>query len=130
MPSPHNRPFVQEPESFVHALLGAQDISTLAFIADGHLRRMGLRDLRLIWNHAPGDPGDFHTSNDTPPTTRELELLDAARRQGGRVEVLDPATGSMQLLQRVKRPEPTFSVAVPLSRGPVRMLIKAWAKKG
>src|SRR3990167_1242867 len=99
MPNPQNRPFVQEPESFMHALLGAQDISTLAFIADGHLRRMGLRDLRLIWNHAPGDPADLHTSNDAPPTTRELELLDAARRQGGRAETLDPATGSMQLLQ-------------------------------
>ncbi len=99
MPSPQNRPFVQEQESFVHALLGAQDISTVAFIADGHLRRMGLRDVRLIWNHAPGDPGHFHTSNDTPPTTRELELLDAARRQGGRTEVLDAATGSTQLLQ-------------------------------
>ena len=99
MPSPKNRPFVQQPESFVHALLGAQDIAALAFIADGHLRRMGLRDTRLIWNHTPGDPADVHTSNNTPATERELELLDAARRQGGRAEAPDPASGATHLLQ-------------------------------
>lgn len=99
MPSPKSRPFVQEPESFVRALLGAQDISTLAFIADGHLRQMGMRDPRLIWNHAPGNLADIHTSNNTPPTDQDLELLDAARHQGGRAEAPDPATDSMQWLQ-------------------------------
>ena len=47
MSSPQNRPFAQQPESFVHSLLGAQDISALAFIAEGHLRRMGLRLVML-----------------------------------------------------------------------------------
>ena len=99
MSSTLNRPFAQEPESFVHALLGAQDISTLAFIAAGHLRRLGLHDLRLIWNHAPGDMTSLHTSNDTAPTEHELTLLEAARRQGGRAESADASGVTLHQLQ-------------------------------
>ena len=91
MASQLNRPFVQEPESFVHALLGAQDISTLAFVADGHLRRLGLRELRLIWNHAPGDRAPAHLQRQ-PPDRRALELARSRAAPGRPRNGLDPAT--------------------------------------
>ncbi|MFA6984834.1 MAG: EAL domain-containing protein [Arenimonas sp.] len=95
------RAFPLEPESFVRSLLAAQDISTLAFIATRQLLDLGLDDAQLIWNHVPSDPGSLHTSNDVAANATTLSLLDTARRQGGKAQLTDPATGSVQVMQVV-----------------------------
>ena len=93
-----NRPRLQEkPESFVHALLGAQDISTLAFIAVSHLRAMGLRELQLFWNHSPGTQADLHSSDDQAPAPAVLALLESARRKGGRADHAPGPEGTLRV---------------------------------
>src|SRR4249919_2216784 len=86
MASQLSRPLAQEPESFLHSLLAAQDISTLAYIAARQLQALGLRQAQLIWNHEPSPSAALHTSNDVPPEPATLALLEAARRQGGRAQ--------------------------------------------
>ena len=98
MGSPLSRAVPPETESFVDALLGAQDIATLAFIATRELRASGLSQVQLVWNHLPSDPGSLRTSTDQPADAATLALLDSARRQGGRAQQADPA-GGVHLVQ-------------------------------
>src|SRR4249919_1888413 len=86
MASQLSRPLAQEPETFLHSLLAAQDISTLAIIASRQLQALGLRQAQLIWNHEPSPSASLHTSNDIAPDPATLALLEAARRQGGRAQ--------------------------------------------
>ncbi len=94
------RPLAPEPESFVHALLAAQDIATLALVAVRQLQNLGLRQVQLVWNHAPSPSAPLHTSNDTPPDAATMALLEAARRQGGHAQRSDE-TGFVQCVQVV-----------------------------
>ena len=85
-----SRPTLPEPPGFVHALLGAQDMATLALVAVDYLRALGPRDVQLVWNHAPGRTAELHTSDDRPPHPSALALLEQARRQGGRADMPHP----------------------------------------
>src|SRR5436189_142050 len=98
MASQLSRPLAQEPESFLHSLLAAQDISTLAVIAARQLHALGLRQAQLVWNHEPSPSAPLHTSNDVPPDAATLALLEAARRQGGRAQRSDD-TGAVHCVQ-------------------------------
>ncbi len=119
MGSPLSRAVPQETESFVDALLGAQDISTLAFIATRELRALGLSQVQLVWNHLPSDPGSLRTSTDQPPDAATLALLDSARRQGGRVQQADPAGGPVHLVQVIAQNTGLW-VALSLRLDPAR----------
>ena len=94
-----NRVVAQETESFVDALLGAQDVSTLACIASRQLTALGLQQVQLIWNHLPSDPASLRTSTDVDPTAETLALLESARRQGGKMQLTDQNTGSVHVVQ-------------------------------
>jgi diguanylate cyclase (GGDEF)-like protein len=98
MASQLKRPPALDSESFVHSLLAAQDISTLAFIAARQLHGLGLRRVQLLWNHEPSPQAALHSSDDVAPERATLELLDAARRQGGRAQRTDES-GATQMLQ-------------------------------
>ena len=91
MASQLSRPLAQEPETFLHSLLAAQDISTLAVIAARQLQALGLRQAQLIWNHEPSPSAPLHTSNDVLPDPATLALLEQARRQGGLAQRTDEA---------------------------------------
>jgi diguanylate cyclase (GGDEF)-like protein len=80
------RPLAPESESFVHALLAAQDIATLAAVAVRQLQLLGLRQVQLLWNHEPSPQAPIHSSDGAPPDEATLSLLEAARRQGGRAQ--------------------------------------------
>ena len=84
-----DRPLTPEPQGFVHALLGAQDMATLAYVAVEHLRALGPSHVQLVWNHAPGDP-QLHTSDDQPAAAPVMQLLEQARRHGGRADMPHP----------------------------------------
>jgi diguanylate cyclase (GGDEF)-like protein len=86
MGSPLSRPLAPPPESFVDALLGAQDIRALAAIAAAELRALGVDEVLLVWNDVPGDPASLRSSAGQAPDPATLALLEAARRQGGRVQ--------------------------------------------
>ena len=90
-----NRPLAPEPPDFVHALLGAQDVSTLAYLAVDYLRSLGPQDLQLLWNHAPGPAAAVHSSDDTAPMDGAEALLEQARRAGGRAQSVPDATGQV-----------------------------------
>ena len=94
-----NRPTTEQPESFVQALLGVQDIPALAQAAARELESLGLGEVQLLWNPLPGDAGGVRGSLGRPPGAATLAMLDAARRQGGRQQQTDPATGRMQVVQ-------------------------------
>ena len=84
------RPLAPEPESFVHALLAAQDIATLAAGAVRQLQTLGLRQVQLLWNHEPSPQAPIHSSDGTAPDAATVSLLEAARRQGGRAQRNEP----------------------------------------
>ena len=92
------RAFAHESESFVRALLDAQDIATLATVATRQLVALGLYQIQLIWNQTPGDMGSLHTSTALPPDPGTLVLLESARRLDGQAERFDPASGAVQLV--------------------------------
>ena len=94
-----DRPFALESESFVHSLLGVQDIPTLAFIATRQLLDLGLQQVQLLWNLLPNDLGHPHTSTDAPPDAATLGLLETARRQGGTAQLTDAVSGAVQVVQ-------------------------------
>ncbi|KFN44150.1 bifunctional diguanylate cyclase/phosphodiesterase [Arenimonas oryziterrae] len=90
-------PLQRDPDTFVHALLGARDMSALAKIVSEHLEAKGLKLAAMVWNHQPEDPRRLHSTNDLMPGTALLTLLDNARRHGGTAEEVDPRTGDMQV---------------------------------
>ncbi|MEO8161074.1 MAG: GAF domain-containing protein, partial [Arenimonas sp.] len=100
MASKSKRPQAPEQESFVHSLLAAQDISTLAVIATRQAKELGLRQVQLIWNHEPSAEAALHTSDDAAPDPAVLALLEVARRQGGHAQVAAEA-GSVRMVQVV-----------------------------
>ena len=99
MASQMNSPLEQDPESFIDSLLAVQDISTLAFIGSRQLLELGMQQVQLIWNHLPSDPGSLRTSTDLAPDAATQALLEAARRQGGKAQLANPATGMVHLVQ-------------------------------
>ena len=92
------RQFVQESESFVHSLLDAQDIATLAAVATRQLVALGFYEVQLLWNQLPGDMGSLQTSTLQPPDPGTLGLLESARRLNGLSQRTDPASGAVQLV--------------------------------
>jgi diguanylate cyclase (GGDEF)-like protein len=106
-------------ESFVHSLLAAQDISTLAFIAARQLQALGLRQVQLVWNHEPSPSAPLHTSDDAPPDAAMLALLEGARRQGGRSQRTDEH-GVVHLVQMVAQNTGLW-VALAASYDPARV---------
>src|SRR5207342_518560 len=108
-----------EPESFVHSLLAAQDISTLAVVAARHFHALGLRQVQLLWNHEPSPQAPLHTSNDVPPDAPTLALLDAARRQGGRGQATEDG-GIDRIVQMVAQNTGLW-VALHASYDPARV---------
>ncbi len=92
------RPFAHESEPFVHALLDAQDLDTLATVATSKLLALGLYQIQLIWNQTPGDMGSLKTSTDLPPDAGTLGLLESARRLDGQAQRIDSAAGSVQVV--------------------------------
>jgi len=92
------RQSVQESESFVHSLLDAQDIATLAAIATRQLQMLGLYEVQLLWNQLPGDMGSLRTSTQRLPDPGTLGLLESARRLDGQSQRIDPATGAVQVV--------------------------------
>src|SRR4249919_1811062 len=117
MASQLSRPLAQEPESFLHSLLAAQDISTLAFIAVRQLHALGLRQAQLVWNHEPSPSAPLHTSNDVPLDPASLALLETARRQGGRAQ--RDESGAVHLVQ-VLAQNTGLWVALSVSFDPAR----------
>ncbi len=97
MRTPLSRQPTLETESFVDALLGAQDIPTLAFAAMREFRALGLTNVQMVWNHSPSDPTSLRTSTDQPPDAATMALLESARRQGGRMQQVD-ASGVVHLV--------------------------------
>ena len=67
MAIPQTPLLLREPESFVHALLGAQDMAALARTADRQLRALGLELAQVVWNHLPGDPNQLHWASGRAP---------------------------------------------------------------
>ena len=92
------RQFVQESESFVHSLLDAQDIATLAAVATRQLIALGFYEVQLLWNQLPGDMGSLQTSTLQPPDPGTLGLLESARRLNGLSQRTDPASGATRLV--------------------------------
>jgi hypothetical protein len=86
-------------ERFVDGLLGAQDLTTLAWLADRELQGHGLAQVQLLWNHLPGEAASIRSSSGQPVEPATLALLETARRQGGRVQQTDPATGIAHVVQ-------------------------------
>lgn len=127
MGSPLSRAVQQETESFVDALLGAQDISTLAFIATRELGALGLSQVQLVWNHLPSDSGSLRTSTDQAPDAATLALLDSARCQGGRVQQADPAGGLVHLVQVIAQNTGLW-VALSVRMDPLRADL-AWQQR-
>ncbi|MGH8029386.1 MAG: GAF domain-containing protein, partial [Arenimonas sp.] len=97
MAIPQTPLLLREPESFVHALLGAQDMAALARTADRQLRALGLDLAQVVWNHIPGDPNQLHWATGRAPDRNFQSLLERARRQGGVAEDRDVATGEVQM---------------------------------
>ena len=127
MGSPLSRAVPQETESFVDALLGAQDISTLALIATRELGALGLSQVQLVWNHLPSDPGSLRTSTDQAPDAATLALIDSARCQGGRVQQADPASGLVHLVQVIAQNTGLW-VALSVRMDPLRADL-AWQQR-
>ena len=99
MASQLSRPLAQEPESFVHSLLAAQDISTLAC----HRRAPAAARSACARRSWSGTTSRAPRRRCTPPTTcrptpATLALLEPARRQGGRAQRTDDA-GARALVQ-------------------------------
>ena len=88
---------LSEPESFVHALLGARDMMGLATMVGDYLEGKGLSLAAMVWNHQPEDPRRLHSTNELLPGPTLLALLQSARRQGGSAEEIDPRTGEVQM---------------------------------
>ena len=77
---------LREHDSFVHALLGTEDLTGLALVLQAHLRSRGLDYVQLVWNHRPDDPGQLDTASGMPLDPDLLGLLKRARQQGGLAE--------------------------------------------
>ena len=97
MAIPQTPLLAREPDSFVHALLGAQDMASLGRIADRQLRNLGLDFAQVVWNHLPGDPNQLHWATGRAPDRNYQSLLERARRQGGVAEDRDPASGEVTM---------------------------------
>jgi diguanylate cyclase (GGDEF)-like protein len=97
MAIPQTPLLLREPESFVHALLGAQDMGALAKTADRQLRALGLEFAQVVWNHLPGDPNQLHWATGRTPDRGFQSLLERARRQGGVAEDRDAASGEVSM---------------------------------
>jgi diguanylate cyclase (GGDEF)-like protein len=97
MAIPQTPLLLREPESFVHALLGAQDMAALARTADRQLRALGLDFAQVVWNHLPGDPNQLHWATGRTPDRAFQSLLERARRQGGVAEDRDAASGEVSM---------------------------------
>ena len=106
---PHKPQAVREPESFLRALLGSQDMLELAKRTMPHLRAMGCQWIRLAWNTEPGNDTAEQCYPPGPVDPSIALLLPHARHQGETVEQGSPDGDSIEGASLLSRNGPLWA---------------------